>query len=89
MTEVTTWQYIKQFNKTWLEDEQLITRWTLNWLRDFNFKWRMVTYSELTTDIPNEFYKWKHDHKVHPYGDVDNHLIVTKTSLIQLVDVGS
>ena len=89
VTEVTTGQYIKQFNKTWLEDEQPITRWTLDWLGDSKFKSRRITHPESTTDIPNEFYKRKHDHNVHSYRDVNNRLIVTETSIIQLFDVGS
>jgi len=43
--EVTTRHTIKQFNKTWLEDEHPITKWTLDWLGNDNFKSRMITYS--------------------------------------------
>jgi len=66
-----------------------ITRWTLDWLGDKNLKSRRITHPKSTTDIPNEFYNLKHDHNVHPYGDVKNHLIVTKTSVNQLFDVSS
>ena len=49
----------------------------------------LITHPESTTDIPNEFYKRKHGHNVHSYGDVNNHLIVTETLVIQLFYVGS
>ena len=66
-----------------MEDEHPITRWTLNWLGDNNFKSRRIAHLESTTNIPNEFYKWKDNHNVHPYGDVNNRLIATETLVIK------